>query len=334
MKIKINELENLVRKALLTKYSKKESDLIARVIIFGEISGKTSHGLIRLFSGNSSCLAQKPKGIVKKIKVTKVSEIIDANGNPNMLAASVAVEELVKLAKKYGFAIVGTKGAISTSGSLSYYVEKIAVENLIGVAMARSPLCMPPYGGIEPLFGTNPIAWGIPANPKPFIFDMGTTAISYGAVRKAMLLGQELPGNVALDAEGNSTSDPKKALDGGSLLPFDNSYKGSGLAFIVEILAGTLTGAGFGGINENDGWGNVFIAFSPELLTDIKEFRDKMARFVEKVRTSKTKDGSKVRIPGENTIRLRDESLRRGWLEIDDKLIEGINKYLETGEIQ
>lgn len=332
MKVKVKELENLVKTALEKKYSKEYSELISKVILFGELSGKSSHGVVRLISGGSSCIAQKPSGKLKIKKVTKVSELIDANGNPNMLAASVATLDSIKFAKKYGFSIIGTNGTFSTSGCLTYYVEKIAKENLIGIVMARSPLCQPPYGGIEKIFGTNPIAWGIPANPKPFLFDMGTTGISYGAVLKARATGQKLPENVAIDPNGNPTSDPQTALDG-SLLAFDNSYKGSGLAFIVEILAGTLTRAGFGGINEDDGWGNIFVVFSPELLSDTKEFKKKMKKFVNKVRNSKTKDESKVRIPGENTIKTRDENIKRGWVEIPDELINAIKNYINTEEI-
>ena len=189
--------------------------------------------------------------------------------------------------------------------------------------MAESPVSTAPYGGIQPLFGTNPISFGIPANPQPLIFDMATSAISFGALLKAKVVGEQLPKNVAVDKDGNPTTDPNKAIEGATLA-FDNSYKGSGLAMMVEILAGLWPGADFVGQNESGGWGNLFMAFSPGLLLNDEEFKEKAKKLVETVRNSKTRDGGKVRIPGESTLDTRDNNLRIGVIEVDDKLIEEI----------
>lgn len=331
MKIKIIELEKLIRTTLLKKFDEKETNLIADVILFGELSGKTSHGIVRLIIGNYSVLAQKPTGKPKFIKKSKLSTIIEANNNPGMLVGALAMKRAIKLAKENGFGLVGTKGSFSSSGCLSYYLEKVAKENLIAIIMAQSPLSTAPYGGLEPLFGTNPISFGIPANPRPLIFDMGTSAISFGAILKAKALGQKLPKNVAVDKEGNVTTDPNKAIEGATLT-FDNSYKGSGLAMMVEVFAGLWPGADFVGKNEKGGWGNLFMAFSPNLLIDVDKFKEKARLLVETVRNSKTKDGIKVRISGEKTINTRNQNLKRGEIEVDKKLIEQIKNFIEKGE--
>lgn len=331
MKIKIEGLRGLVERCLRTKYDEEDIKRVADVVMFGQLSGKTSHGLVRLVVGGESVMAMKPEGKPEIKNVTKLSSLIEGKGNSGMLVGALAMEEVIRLAKENGFGLVGTRGSQSTSGSLSYYLEKVAREDLIGTVMAQSPVSTPPFGGIEPLFGTNPIGFGIPAEPKPLIFDMGTSAISYGAILKAKATGQKLPEGVALDSEGIPTTDPAKAIDGATL-PFDGSYKGAGLAMMVEILAGTLPGADFSGLNPDGGWGNTFLAFSPALLQDVEEFKTKVKKMVERVRTSKTKDGNPVRIVGESTLKTRDEVLRNGEVEVDEELIAAAKAYLEIGK--
>lgn len=320
MKIKIEELQNLILKALSKKYDEEYSSRMAELVMFGELSGRVSHGLVRLLVGGN-ILSQNPTGKAEITKVTKLSSMIDGNGNPGMLVGSLSCDEVIRIAKENDFGIVGTRGSHTSSGALTYYLEKIANENLIGIVMAESPMSTPPNGGIEPLFGTNPIAFGIPANPRPVIFDMGTTAITFGELLNAKALGKSIPEGVALDAEGNSTTDPEMAMNGATL-PFDKSYKGAGLCMMVEILAGTLPHSGYAGIDLDNGWGNMFLAFSPKLLGDVEEFKNRMEKMIDRVRNSKTKDGSKVRIVGEKTLDTRDRNLKAGEIEIADKMYE------------
>ncbi|MEK7622735.1 MAG: Ldh family oxidoreductase [Patescibacteria group bacterium] len=327
MKITIPELRKLIYQALKTKhYDGKDADRIAEVILFGQLSNKTSHGIVRLFIAGSSQLAQKPTGKPKIVIDTPASQIIDANQNPAMLVMSLAMEKAMEKATKVGFAITGTRNTYSTCGSLSYYLEKIAQTNLIGIAMARSPLCMASFSTAEPLFGTNPVGFAIPAEPQPFIFDMGTTAISWGALLIAQATGKSLPENVAVDETGELTTNPNKAK---SLLSFDNTYKGSGLAMIVEILAGILVGAGFIDMPKRNDWGNFLLVFSPKLVGDVKEFKRKMKMMIERMKKAKMKVGEKMRIPGETTIKTRDENLRKGWIEIDDSLMKQFKQYIK-----
>jgi len=328
MLIKVSELEKLILSSLKKKFDEEESRLICNVIMFGQLSGNTSHGIVRLFVGNEAVLNAKPTAKPKFIHKTNISTLIEGNGNPGMLLGALGCNEVIRLAKKNNIGIVGTKRSFSSSGCLAYYLEKISKENLIAIIMAESPQSTPPYGGYEPIFGTNPISFGIPADPKPLIFDMATSAITFGDILKAKALGKQLPENTVLDSEGNPTTDPVKAIDG-STLSFGNHYKSAGLAMMVEILAGILPGAGFGGLNSSDGWGNLFIAFSPNLLSSEEEFKRKTKELIEKVRHSKTKSGEKVRIMGEQTISTRDNNIEKGEIEIEDKLIDELKKFAE-----
>ncbi len=327
MKIKITELENLITKVLLTQYSKEEAKLIKEVVLFGELSGRPSHGILRLLKENYGVFTDTVQGKPEYIKKTRVSTLIDGKGNVGMLVGSLAMQEVIQLGKANGIGIVGTKGSINSTGSLSYYCEKIAKENLITVIFTHCMPMMAPFSSKKALFGTNPLAFGIPSIPHPIIFDMSTSAITFGAIAKLKAEGKELPPDVAIDTEGNITRDASKAIEGATLA-FDNSYKGSGLAMMVEILAAVWTGATFAGVNKEDGWGNVYMAFSPDLLSDVDTFKEKTQQLVGVIKQTPTRDNTTIRLPGENTIQVRDKNLAKGEIEINDTVYKRIKESL------
>ncbi|MBS1266122.1 MAG: Malate/(S)-sulfolactate dehydrogenase [Candidatus Woesearchaeota archaeon] len=258
------------------------------------------------------------------INKTKVSALINGNNNPGMLVSYMAIQKAIELAKQNSVGLVGTNQSFQTSGALSYYLKKITDENLIGIVMSRSPSNIDPYGGYEPLFGTNPMSFGIPGNP-PLILDMGMAATTFGDLLNAKSKKQKLSKNIALDSKGNPTTDPDKAING-CILSFDKSYKEAGLAMIVEILSGLWTGAGFCDLNKEDGWGNLFIVLSPGLLGNIEEFKQKMELFVKRVKNSKSKKPDKIRIPGEKTLSTYHNNLNKGIIEVDDQLIKELEE--------
>ena len=191
--------------------------------------------------------------------------------------------------------------------------------------MARAPPDIAPYGGYEALFGTNPMSFAIPANPEPLFLDMGMSTLTFGDLLNAKTSNKKIPEKMALDSKGNPTTDPSEAMKG-SILSFDRSYKGTGLAMMVEILSGAWTGADFCQLDESKGWGNLFIVMSPELLSNLDEFKQNVHDLIERVRNSKTKENSKIRIPGEKTLNTYNKSLKQGWLEIDDQLIKRLEE--------
>jgi L-2-hydroxycarboxylate dehydrogenase (NAD+) len=321
VKINIDELEKIVSEKLSSKYSDDELNLMLPVIMFGELSNTKSHGILRIPSIINKIPNNKPLIHLK----TQVSKIIEGNGNPGMLVGALACNEAIKIGKDLGVGMVGTHGSVSSSGCLSYYAEKMAKENIIGIVMARAPGDVAPYRGLERLFGTNPIAFGIPADERPLIFDMSTSAISWGAVDRAKKMGEKLPDKVAIDKTGKITNDPTEALEG-AFLTFDNSYKGYGLSMMVEILAGILPGADFLDLGQGDEWGNIFIAIHPNSLSSVSEFKKKVRILIEKVRKSKSVDGKDIRIPGEERISNRNNSLEMGKVEVDEQILKMIRQ--------
>lgn len=328
MLIKIAELKNLIKQVILTEYSDDQATIMTEVILFGELSGKKSHGLLRLIKDNYGVFDKAAKTEPEYIYKTKVSTLINAKGNPGMLSGPLAMQEVIRLAKENGIGIVGVKGYFSTTGAVSYYCEQIAKENLIGMIFPRSTSLISPFNAKKALFGTNPIAFGIPSDPQPIIFDMSTSAIAWGKVLKHKLEATPLPEGVTIDKTGNPTTDAQKAV---ATRAFDASYKGSGLAMIVEIFGGLLTGADYEGLHQEKGDGSLFLAFSPELLQDIDVFKHNAQEFIETLRNTPTTDGEKIRIPGENTLTTRDKNLAQGEVEVNEELINKLKKtYLKN----
>jgi L-2-hydroxycarboxylate dehydrogenase (NAD+) len=323
MRIKILELERLVLDKLALFYSEEEARLITDVVLFGELSGKPSHGISRLLKENYGAFVEGTRGVPQLVHKTKVSTVIDGEGNPGMLVGSLAMQEVIRLAKVSGLGIVGTKRSINSTGSLSYYCEKIAKENFIAIIFTHCEPMLAPFHSKKALFGTNPLAFGIPNEPEPLIFDMSTAAMTFGSIAKYKSTQRDLPEHVAIDKAGNPTINPDEALKG-AILAFDNSYKGSGLSMMVEILAGLWTGASFAGNEADEQWGNLYMAFSPELLSDIDQFKQRVSKLLQTVKTTPTREGIPMRIPGEHSFQLRDKHLAQGEIEVDEEVLQRI----------
>jgi len=320
MKIKINELKSLIINVLKENYSQEEAEKITEVFLYAELTGKDTQGILKLF-GSEPAQNIKPKYPPKIIKETELSVVIDGGGAAGPLVAQVATEKVIEIAKTKMFGITATNNTFSSVGAISFYARKIAQNNLIGIIAASSPRGVLHHGGIDPVYGTNPIAFGFPTMKHPIVFDMATSAITWYGLVRAKALGQNIPENVAVDHQGNSTRDPDIAMKG-AILPFDNSYKGTGLGMIVELLAGALTGASY--VFDEGDWGTTYIAISPELLIGTEEFKKNSSDLILKVKQSKVKEGQKIKIPGYDKEIEMARLIKSGEIEVEDKILDSL----------
>ncbi len=321
MKVKLTELKYLIKTILSSKYySDSQAEDIAEVLIYADITGKNTQGILKLMV-TEPIQNIKPQSEPKVIKDTKLSALIDGGGNPGILVSRVATKLVIEKCKENGFAIVGTKNTFSSTGVIGYYAGEIAKNDFIGMVMAGSPGSVAPFGGIDPLFGTNPMAFGFPTEDWPIIFDTATSAITWYGLVRAKALGKQLPEGVAIDSEGNPTTDPEKAMQG-AILPFDKGYKSSGLSMVVEILTGPLVEAIFPG-SKAGGWGSLFVAIDPELLTTREKFKEGSTLLIKNIKQSRKAKGQDIiHIPGWKGIDSKREIEKSGELEIEDSLYE------------
>jgi len=196
---------------------------------------------------------------------------------------------------------------------------------MIGIAAAdsgRSPKHVAPFGGREARLGTNPISIAVPSDLEaPFYLDMATSAVAAGKIALSVARGEQIPQGWIIDAEGRHTTDPTQYRKGGALLPLGGSegYKGSGLAAMVEVLCGLLTGLGFGVEptgRHNDG---TFMAvFNVAAFRPLKDFEKEVGEFARYLKATPPSEGSPgVFYPGEIEY-IREKKRRAEGIEIED----------------
>ncbi len=321
VKVNLRELRSKVEKTLSEGFTETESARIADYLLWAEMSGIKTQGIIKM-TGTEPLQNIKPKHEIKVERDTKLSQLINAGAYPAPLVSQIATDVVIEKAKTSGLAIVGVHNTFSSNGAQAYYVERMAQNDLIGIMMSRSPGSTAPFDSIDNLFGTNPIGFGFPTDDEPLIFDMATSAMTFYGLILAKARGEMIPQNMAIDKDGNQTISPEAAMDG-ALLPFDRSYKGSGIGMIVEILAGPLVGAGYCDTKFTGEWGSVFIAIDPGLLIEVKDFKRNCSELVDKIRTSRPKEGiAEVRLPGDRARNSHAASIQSGEVEVEEVILK------------
>ena len=229
------------------KLSKNHSKICADAIINAELVGAPTHGLSRLKMYcdriNHNLINPKPK-----IKIKNISQsVAHINGDDSIgfVAADIALKKAIKNAKKTGIGLVAVKNS-GHYGMSGYYAEQAVKKNMMALVFTNAPPAIAPHGAIKSLFGTNPICFGSPTGSKvPFILDTSVSMINRGKIRVASRTNSKIPEGVALDRFGNPTTNAMKALEGVQL-PIAG-FRGSGLAWMVDILSGVYTGGNHGG---------------------------------------------------------------------------------------
>jgi L-2-hydroxycarboxylate dehydrogenase (NAD+) len=237
----------------------------------------------------------------------------------------------IEKAKKQGIGAVGVFNS-NHFGIAGYYAEMAMREGLIGIVTTTTDALVHPWGGVEPLLGTNALAIGFPTDP-PVLLDMAMSVAARGKLVDAMKTGQKIPANWAVDSKGRSTTDPAEGLKG-ALSPFGEA-KGYALAFALELLAGPLVRAGVG--KEIDGTlepvkgfstkGDFMIAIDPSAFITPKEFKARVKDYVAEIKASKKAPGvQEIMIPGEPERKAREKRLEDG-IPISDEV------WSELGQI-
>ena len=306
--MKSSELKKLIS-SIFIKYglSKVDADISSNALINAELVGAYGHGLSRL---KMYCDRIKKKVInpKPKIKIKKVSQSIshiDANNSIGFVAADIAIKTSIKNANKTGIGMVAVKNS-GHYGLSGYYAEQAVKKNLITMIYTNAPPAVAPHGALKSLFGTNPICFGTPTGSKiPFILDTSISMINRGKIRVAARNHQKIPEGVALDKFGKPTTDAKKALEGVQL-PIAG-FRGSGLAWMVDILSGVLTGGNHAGkvkdpfddFSGPQNIGHLFITFKTSLF--VKNFNNRIKNNIKTIkRLPRIKGIKEIMYPGQN----------------------------------
>ena len=310
------EIVNIFKKFGL---SNTHALISANALINAELVGAYGHGLSRLkmYCDRIKKKVINPKPKIKLKKISKSITHIDANNSIGFVAADIAIKEAIKNAKKTGIGLVAVKNS-GHYGLSGYYAEQAVKKNLITMIYTNAPPAIAPHGALKSLFGTNPICFGAPSGFKaPFILDTSISMINRGKIRVAARNNQKIPEGVALDKFGKPTIDAKKALLG-IQLPIAG-FRGSGLAWMVDILSGVLTGGNHAGrvkdpfddFSGPQNIGHLFITFKTNLF--VKNYNTRIKDNIKKIKKlPKIKGVKEIMYPGQNKYqRLRINSKKK-----------------------
>ena len=306
--------------------------ICADALINAELVGAPSHGLSRLKMYcdriNKKVINPKPK-----IKIKKISQSIshvNADNSIGFVAADIGIKQAIKNAKKTGIGLVGIKNS-GHYGLSGYYAEQAVKKNLIAFCFTNAPPAIAPHGARKSLFGTNPICFGTPTSSKvPFILDTSVSVINRGKIRVAARTGKKIPKGVALDKFGKPTTDAKKALEGVQL-PIAE-FRGSGLAWMVDILSGVFTGGNHAGrvkdpfddFSGPQNIGHLFIVIKPNLF--VGNYNQRIKENIKRIkRLPKIKGVKEILYPGQSKSRRYKINLKK-VINIPKNILEDLKK--------
>ena len=326
MNISFQELKKLSKKAIIKYgYSEEEAQIILDMLMYAQMRGN-DQGIVKLIGEG---IPKNKKAQTPTIeKETPTTAIINANFSMEAIAMEQAVNVVIKKAKEMGIAIVGTHTGAGSSGAVGYWSRKIAEAGLIGITMSSYPEgVVPPHGSFEPLFCTNPIAWGVPTDNEPIVLDMSSSGISWFGLVEAKTQGVQVAEGLGYDKEGNETTNPVEIMEG-AIRPFDKGFKGAGLALMVQIIGGALVGGDF--LNESENDGNVVIAINPEAMIGMQKFIEETTKMTRAIKQAKKLEGvEEVMVPGERGDKIRSKILDSDEIEVEDNLLKSLKGFVE-----
>ena len=308
MLMKHQQLKKIIKDIFVKRGMSDDHALIsANALINAELVGAYGHGLSRLKMYcdriNKKVINPKPK--IKFKRISSSITHIDANNSIGFVAADIAIKKAIENASKTGIGLVAVKNS-GHYGLSGYYAEQAVKKNLITMIYTNAPPAVAPHGALKSLFGTNPICFGSPTGSKiPFILDTSISKINRGKIRVAARNNQKIPEGVALDKFGKPTTDAKKALQGVQL-PIAG-FRGSGLAWMVDILSGVLTGGNHGGkvkdpfddFSGPQNIGHLFITFKTNLF--VNNYNIRIKDNIKKIkRLPRLKGVKEIMYPGQN----------------------------------
>jgi LDH2 family malate/lactate/ureidoglycolate dehydrogenase len=314
---------------------------VGRLMAEAELQGSDGHGVIRLLPYARRIRAG---GLNLKPNITVLQErpgmaLLDGDNGMGHLVMQRAAQIAIEKAKVCGIGWVGARLS-NHAGPASLYARMPMAQNMIGLYFAvGNANHLPPWGGLDMLLSTNPIAVAVPAGQEPpVVLDMATTVAAYGKVKAKAQKGEQMPEGWMIDRQGQPLLDPKRA-DEGFLLPI-GGYKGYGLSLIVGLLAGTLNGAAMGkaviDFNQDQrsttNTGQAIMAIDLSAWGDVDAFKARVDTLVRELRGSERMPGvERIWLPGEQSHAKRQANMANG-ISLPTALLAQLDTFaLDTG---
>ena len=302
---------------------------IAESLVLNNLVGHDSHG-VRAVPGYVEALENgtlNPHAKLTVVRESATTALLDAGDGFGVVAMHKATDLAMSKARAHDLGMVVLCNSGHT-GRFGEYVTRAAEAGFIGMVFgtgAKPGGTVAPYLGISPRFNSNPIAWGVPASQHPPVFiDYATSACAVGKLVLAADKGVPVPEGWLMDPDGNPSTDPTDWLRGGALLPF-GGYKGYGLVFIIELLAGGLAGTSCAPLPDYAPvFSAVVMAVNINAFQPLEEFKQLTDRLIAATKEARKAPGvQEILVPGEPEWRTREIRLRDG-LDLPDATWQAI----------
>lgn len=316
----------------------------AQALVETNLWGVDSHGVLRvpIYIKRMRSGAVNPKPNIETLRGGLGLEVLHGDDGAGFIVGRDAMLRAIELAEEHN---IGAVGAIRSNhfGATAIYTRMAAERGMVGIAMTNVVQNVVAPGGAKPVIGNNPLSVAIPTHGDfPFVLDISLSAVSGGKLLLASEKGEKIPLDWATDKDGRPTDDPQKGFEG-FLLPV-GAYKGLGLAYVVDMLAGVITGGAFlegmKGMykypNDPSLTGHFMIAINIEAIISQDEMKARMNHYLETLKASPMWDENKeMLLPGEieyRTLQRRQENGIPLPNSLYDDLL-ALGKDLEIDEI-
>jgi L-2-hydroxycarboxylate dehydrogenase (NAD+) len=316
-----------------------DAEIAAKVLVAADLRGVDTHGVIR-FSPQAWYVKWLTEGSmtarpnIRVISESSSTALIDGDRGMGMVIGHRAMELAIRKAKESGIGMVAVRNS-RHYGMSAYYAMLALPHDMIGIAMTNASRQVVPTFGREARFGTNPMCYAVPADQElPFVLDMATTTAAAGKLELAARQGKSIPAGWALNEQAEATLDPRMAQKARRLLPLGGSreggsHKGYGLAILVEILCGVLTGTMTALNADQDPRGHFFGAIRVDTFRPLAEFKRDMDRLIRELKSTPPIEGQeRVYVAGEIEFETAEERAERG-IPLLPSVLKGLREVSE-----
>lgn len=308
-------------------------------LVWSDLVGRHNYGVERL----PVLLERVRKGVINRScrpQFTSLSDSVQlliGDDGFGHYVCELAVDRAIQLAREHGVGVVGVRDS-NFSGTGAYFVHKAAVAGMISQVSSNSFPKVAPHRGTKAVLGTNPFAFGAPRrNDRSLMVDMSTAAIAGSTIREYVRKGRPLPEGLVIDADGNPVTDPKKG-NAGTLLPFGEA-KGYGIALMVEILSGVITGAGvshgvksmYKNFEESAHIGQFFFVMDVLRWMPLETYYERLEGLIGLLKAGGSPDD--VQLPGENRWRSFASNSANG-IQLEAPTLKALTKIAKECSVE
>jgi L-2-hydroxycarboxylate dehydrogenase (NAD+) len=336
--VPLKRLKAFVIEVLLQmRVPQEDADMIADVLLAADLYGVRSHGIahLRMYCQRIKAGLQQPITRWHLTHETLTTAVMDGGNGMGMVAACHAMRIAIQKARKYGLGAVAVRNS-GHYGIAGYYTRMAAEKGMVGMSFTNAHPSIAPTFGVEPMLGTNPIAFSAPTDEEfPFTFDAATSIAPRGKIELAARAKKPIPEGWVIRQDGSPATDSTKLIDEmnkgrAALLPLGGSgelmggHKGYGLATVVEILSAAFQdGAFLSQLHDKDKEGNphpsrvghFFLAMNVESFLPLDHFRKTAGNILRELRAyNKVPGEQRIFTAGEkahyNALRVMQEGVR------------------------